>query len=327
MLPECLQNAIDSEVEKFQFSDIKDARAELTDRYRHSKSKSENFITSDVQRCSYLITRMPATYAVVYTVLKEVRKRLPNLSIQGLIDLGAGPGTVMWAACEVFPSITTINQAEQDKQLIALGQRLSLHSPNRVIAQSNWLQHNLEETSSWKLPPQDLVVLSYSIGELSPKYMESAIEAAWKCTQQVLVVIEPGTPAGFERIRKIRAQLIELGAHMVAPCPHASKCPMADGDWCHFSQRVARSSMHRHMKGGTLGHEDEKFSYIVVSRTPCDLPSARILRHPLKRSGHVLMTLCTKEGIKQETISKRTSDRYKQARDAEWGDAIESSFN
>lgn len=320
MLPEVLQTAINTEVQSFEFADLKDARFKLTDSYRHQKQKNQNFITSDAQRCSYLITRLPATYAVVSYVLQEIQKRLPHVIIRGLLDLGAGPGTVMWAACEVFDQIATIHQVEQDKQLIALGKRLSLHSPNQVIAKSNWLPHNLENLTVSTLPIQDLVVLSYSIGELSPQHLESTLKMSWDCAQEVLVVIEPGTPVGFERIRKIRTQLIDLGAHIVAPCPHAQKCPMVDGDWCHFSQRIARTSMHRQMKEGTLGHEDEKFSYIIASKKTPSSYSSRILRHPLKRSGHVIMTLCTDEGIKQETISKRDAIRYKQARHADWGE-------
>ena len=42
----------------------------------------------------------------------------------------------------------------------------------------------------------------------------------------MLVLVEPGTPQGFARIREARAALIAEGAHIVAPCTHENVCPM-----------------------------------------------------------------------------------------------------
>ena len=97
---------------------------------------------------------------------------------------------------------------------------------------------------------------------------------------------------------------------------------MAGGNWCHFAERLPRSSAHRLAKNAELGYEDEKYSYIVFSRTPVRLPDARIVRHPRKHSGHVELELCAPEGLKRETISRKNGDRYKQAKKAEWGDAL-----
>src|SRR5262249_25331226 len=139
----------------------------------------------------------------------------------------------------------------------------------------------------------------------------------------LLLVIEPGTPVGFERIRMIRRQLIEWGACMVAPCPHTLRCPMEGGDWCHFAARVERTSLHRKLKGGTLGYEDEKYSYVAVSKEPCPLPTARILSEPSRHSGHVTLKLCTRdEWIQHPILSRKQGDRYKQAKKASWGDSF-----
>ena len=47
----------------------------------------------------------------------------------------------------------------------------------------------------------------------------------WQRRGQALVLIEPGTPQGFARIRAARAALIEAGAHIAAPCTHDNACP------------------------------------------------------------------------------------------------------
>lgn len=316
-IPELLQQAIEREVERFGLRKVMEAREELTERYRTRQPEKQSFMTVEAHRCSYLVTRLPATYAAIYTVLQEIRNRMPTLTVRSILDLGAGPGTAMWAACEVFPELETITLIEKDQELIKLGKRLGAYSSQLPITQAQWLSGDLKEMK--ELPKSDLIILSYSIGELPESTIPSLIETCWTHTQQLLVVIEPGTPIGFEGIRAIRRQLIGLNSHMVAPCPHTVACPMAHGDWCHFSARVERTSLHRRVKSGALGYEDEKFSYVAVSKDPCQLPETRILRHPLKRSGHIILTLCTDEGVKKPTISKKEGDLYKIAKQAEWG--------
>jgi ribosomal protein RSM22 (predicted rRNA methylase) len=316
-----LQQAIEEEMSCFGLKDLAGAREELTGRYREREAKSKShFMTTDQHRLSYIATRMPATYAAIFYVLQEIKRRMPHLQVKSLLDLGAGPGTGMWAACDVFPELEQVTLIEKDTALASLGKRLASSRTHAAFQKANWQSEDLEQIKS--LPVHDLVLLSYSIGELAEEKQRLLLAACWEAAKSVLAVIEPGTPAGFGRIRMLRSQLIESGCQMVAPCPHRLACPMPPDDWCHFAQRVERSSMHRRLKGGSLGHEDEKFSYVAVAKEACVLPQARILRHPLRRSGHSIFMLCTAEGLKQETVSKRTPELYKKARDLEWGDSF-----
>jgi len=320
-IPEKLQEAIEREAQNFTLQEILAARAELTERYRQPRPKKQSFMSTKAQRCAYIAARLPATYAVIRVVLEELRRRIPAIQMNSLLDLGAGPGSVMWAAGELFPELQQICLIEKDGELASLGKRLAAQSELSVIRSAQWQLHDLEQ---FRAPNFfDLIILSYSAGELAPAALTPLIENSWQMTNQCLIVIEPGTPAGFERIHAIRRQLISLGAHMVAPCPHALGCPMVGGDWCHFSERVERSFLHRRIKEGSLSYEDEKFSYLIFSKTAHALPAQRVLRHPSKRSGHVNLTLCSQEGLIQKTISKRTPDLYKLARKAEWGTALE----
>lgn len=302
------------------------ANEELSHRYRDKGQrrelvgKKEGFMESEAHRSAYAVSRMPATYSVVRRALKELYKRIPSLAINSLLDLGCGPGTAVWAVADVFPELGKATLIERDAQLIAMGKRFAAKSEHPAVSKAEWLQGNLQ--SEQPFPAHDLVILSYVIGEFTETVAEELVRRAWQATKQALVVIEPGTPAGFERIRAARAALIASGAHLAAPCPHAEACPMSGGDWCHFAERVERTSRHRQVKGGSLNYEDEKFSYVVGVRQPCALPEARILRHPLKRTGHVCLTLCTKKGLKQRTVSRKEGDLYKEARKLEWGDEI-----
>lgn len=315
-LPSTLQQAIATEVEKVPRQHLQKASEELSTRYRGQHAL---YMSQEAHRLAYLAVRLPATFAAICHVLQEVKGRVSS-PLQSLLDLGAGPGSAMWAASEIF-GLKKCTLIEQDAALVELGKRIASKSPLEEVRKASWQLGNLHNVDN--LPVHDLVILSYAIGELEPSARARAISEAWKAAGTVLVVIEPGTPAGFQRILAIRNQLIELGGQMVAPCPHMSACPMAGGDWCHFAARVERSSLHRNLKSGELGHEDEKFSYVAFAKQPCPLTHGRVLRHPQKRTGHVVLTLCAEQGLIHKTISKKTPEAYKSARKAEWGDSFE----
>lgn len=317
-LPEELKLAIEEIVKGKKIPHISQAREELTERYKASNSSSE-FITSDRQREAYIVSRMPATYAVVKRVMEEIAARAPEIKPKTLLDLGAGPGTVAWAVAQIFSDMDKATLIEKDRDFISIGKTLAARGSQKILNHLQWNLQNLETLS--ELKNHDLLVLSYAIGELKPEAISPLIEKCWNATNQLLVIIEPGTPAGFERIRSVRSQLIALGGNMIAPCPHMLSCPMTGDNWCHFSERLARTSLHRQIKGGELGYEDEKYSYVAFCKNPIPLIENRVLRHPLKRSGHVVLYLCVKEwGLKQEVVSKRNPELYRQAKNVDWGD-------
>lgn len=319
-----LQSAIEQELTGISTQSLSDAVEGLSGRYRDAKRMTRQFMAENIDRSAYIACRMPATYAVVCRVLEELQQRQPDIAPKSVLDLGSGPGTALWAASEMLRSIEQLTALENDAQLIALGQRLAAHADLPVLRSATWQQCDLAQLNDY--PPADLTIASYALGELTPEEQLKVIARVWPSTAQTLILIEPGTPAGFKRILAWRTWLIEAGASLVAPCPHMAACPMAGDDWCHFSQRLARSSLHRQLKGASLGHEDEKYSYLIASKIPYS-PSAemqgRILRHPQKHSGHLELVLCSVTGdAVKKTISRRDGELYKRARKLEWGDLL-----
>ena len=254
---------------------------------------------------AYLTARFPATFAATIRVLSEVKKRV-CFSPSSLLDLGAGPGTGTLAAREVFSTIGQTTLVENNPLMVAEGKKM---------CPGDWVETDLLKTP---FSPHDLVLFAYSFGELSEKIQPEVLERAWNAAQ-VLVIVEPGTPRGFWHILKARKLLLGWGAKMIAPCPHAGACPMQGEDWCHFSTRLERTREHRHLKKGTLGWEDEKFSYLCVGKEPATLPEDRLLAPPQKGKGHVRLKLC-KGG--ETILTKKEKPLYKQVQKLKWGDPL-----
>jgi ribosomal protein RSM22 (predicted rRNA methylase) len=324
-LPATLRDAIEAEISTVTPEALKRAAAELSTQYRTLKEFTTAPIHSEAHRIAYLATRMPATFASLRAVFAEMKNRLPEITLHSLLDLGSGPGTAMWAAVEIFPEIETLTNIESDRQLIELGKRLALGSTQPALSNVHWLAIDLG--GDFETPPHDLVVLSYALGELRESARARVIEKAWQLTEKVLVIIEPGTPRGFQHVLAVRDRLIKAGAHLLAPCPGAMACPMAEVDWCHFAARVERAAFHRRAKAAALGHEDEKYSYLVAAKLAGNAAPARIVRHPFIQKGHIGLQLCTPEGLQQITVSKKHKAAFRAARKADWGDEWKEDAN
>jgi ribosomal protein RSM22 (predicted rRNA methylase) len=264
---------------------------------------------------------MPATYAALAAALREASARLPGWSPQTLLDAGAGPGTSVWAAVGVWPSLRQATLLEREQRMRDLGaELLEQAEPEGVVVA--WRQ--VDFTSAWgkPAPVADLVISAYALNELPQSRRAEVVVKLWAATEPergILALVAPGTPAGFAVIRSARDELIAAGAHLIAPCPHARVCPMQPGDWCHMAQRLALTRLHRRLKGGDAPFEDEKFSYVIASRQPGTPIAARVIRRPVTLPGHVQVELCGPDGLEKRDIAKRDRAAFRLARAAFWG--------
>ena len=309
-LPRPLVEALDRAVEGVERSELGRLVGELRDGYRSGGVH----VTPDTTPAAlaYAVYRMPGTYAALHSVLTEVRERATSPG--RVVDVGGGTGAGAWAAATVFPEVTEMIVLDRSQAALDLGRALVEGQP--------WSGHvRWQASAAPDLPPADLALVSYLLGELSEneriRLVAALVEAA-----PTVVVVEPGTTAGYRRILQARSALIEAGLTVAAPCPHDASCPMSDGDWCHFPARFGRPSLLRQLKGAEHGHEDEKFSYVVATRLPARPAPGRIVRHPSKRQkGLVRLEVCAPDvAIRPVTITRR-SPAYRPARDTRWGDA------
>lgn len=319
-LPPALREALEKEIGSRREGELAKAAAELSRRYRlESPGAKGRYLTTAGEVLAYAAVRMPATYAAVFSVLSEIKARCPGFQPRTLLDVGAGPGTAAWAAAVHWPELERCVLIEREPEMIALGRRVAAHAPLLALREATWLRHDL--SASLEMPQADLVIASYVAGELSEKDLAAFGERLWESAKEILVLIEPGSAAGFERVVALRSRLVQGGAHVVAPCPHADACPLS-GDWCHFGARVERTRWHRRLKGGELPYEDEKFSYVALSRWPCQPALGRVIRRPEARKGHVRLLLCTPAGVGERVISRKEGERFRWARKAQWGSPL-----
>lgn len=312
-IPQELKEAVEK-ISVIDRAKIIEQSQSISKKYRENDGKGKKLVTTSSEATAYAISRMAATYCAVYSALAECLKKYKG-EIETVLDIGAGTGAATWA----ITNLIEVNKAtclEREKEMRKVGSQLM----KEELANVEWKEFDLNKDEIEE--NADLVVTSYVINELSEEDRKKAITKMWNATNGILVIIEPGTPEGFRHILEARDMLLEKGANIVAPCSHNGKCPISKDDWCSFYVRVARSGIHRQAKKGELGYEDEKFSYIALSKTPIDMYQPRILRHPQINSGYVKVKLCTQDGILEKTYSKKDKDIYKKIRKLDAGSTI-----
>jgi len=311
-LPPELASVLDEVLGSVPEGVLRRAAQELSRRYR-AGAPGAALVRSDEDALAYVAYRLPATYAALSAALRRSAAQLCDLHPATLLDAGAGPGTALWAARAVYGTIRTATLIERDARMAALGRRLGADA----LADVRWLASDL--AADWQAPPADLVCAAFVLGELPGAARDDVLMRLWSRTQGVLLLVEPGTPEGHDRIARARALLLQQGARTVAPCPHDLDCPLAPPDWCHFAQRVERTRIHRRIKG-ELPYEDEKFAYAALTPLAPQRPPSRVIRRPELHGGHLYLGLCEAEGTRTVVVSRRDKEAWRAARGLAWGD-------
>ena len=359
-LPVALRRGVDAALVGIPLGELVAAVRTLSDRYRGEVRDGVLHLSDDMTARAYLAVRLPATFAAIAATFGAIMETRPDFAPQSLLDIGAGPGTAMWAAAERWP-IADARLIERSGAIRALGKSLAAAAPvARIVWDDADLKRDLPQGAQ-----SDLAVIAYLLNELEQDAADRLIDAAWVRSADTLVVVEPGTPAGWHRILRARKILLAAGAHLLAPCPHACACPLNAPDWCHFSRTVARSRMHRLAKDAALPWEEEKFIYLVACRhdpaarhdpasrqepafrhdpatrhdpaaraapacraDPAPAPqrfrraAARVIAPPRKGRGRVSLALCHSDGTATTHLfTRRAGEAYRIARRLDWGDA------
>ena len=315
-LPAALRAALDAKLQGMSRTDAAERAASISRTYRDGGNSGA--IASGGDALAYALARMPATYAAVTASLNALSELRPDFAPASLLDVGAGPGTASWAAATAFASLRSFTLLDANNALRALA--LDLARDSTRLGEMTYHQGEAGATLA-AAAPADLVVASYMIGEVGDAERSALAQQLWAKARDTLLIVEPGTPAGYARVIGLRQQLIASGAHVAAPCPHDGACPLAAPDWCHFTRRLPRLRAHMQLKAAELPFEDEKFSYVALTRTPVARHPARVLAQPDLSKVEVTAKLCTADGLRIAKVPHRDKTAYARARRWRWGDA------
>ena len=316
-LPLELKNLIEDGIEKNNIKDLKKISESISSRYKDESGMGKRLITNELDALVYSAVRMPATYSAIYTALEKTFE-IYDCKVDSVLDVGAGTGSGSWAI-NSLKDIKNITCLERESVMRNLGKKFMQGSGIDVLKNAKWEEIDLIDSEFDY--SADLVICSYVLNELSEDNRKMVLEKLWKATNKILLIIEPGTPVGFEEIKILRDKLIEVGGNVIAPCPNIKKCPMPENDWCHTTCRVSRTKIHKLLKNGDVPYEDEKFSYIAVCKEKFEKDNyVRVLRHPKIETGKITLKICSKEGIFEKVIYKRDKELFKIARKLNCGD-------
>jgi ribosomal protein RSM22 (predicted rRNA methylase) len=313
-LPAPLRMALERELAGVSRRALADRAAATSRAYRAGRGSSGVILGRD-DALAYALTRLPATYAACAAVLSELQDRAPGFAPTSLLDAGCGPGGGTWAVLEAYGGVGEIAWLDASGPFLDLGLALSRDIFAPAVRRG--------DLSAAQPDPADLVLISYALAELTSEQQAQTIARLWGATRGVLMVVEPGTPAGHERILMARQALIADGGRILAPCPHEDACPLAAPDWCHASVRLARSRDHKAAKGVDLPYEDEKYAYLIAARPAigASAAAARVLRPPRSGKTGVELQLCTETGLAARFVGRRDKAAHAVARRLGWGDS------
>ena len=320
-LPVSLKEKINKKAEGKKQAELLEISKEISDKYINKSGRGRRLVTKDEEALVYSIARMPATYGAVYTSLNWSLENFDE-ELNYVLDVGAGTGAASWAVSECLHNELKITCLEREEAMLNLGKEY-MQNESASLNNAIWIKQDVSNTEIKE--KADLVISSYMLNEFSEETRIKAVQKLWNATNKLLLIIEPGTPESFKKMKRIREYLIECGGNVIAPCVHNQKCELPENDWCQFTCRISRSKLHKLLKGGDSPFEDEKFFYLAMSKDEkisTKKEFSRVLRHPKIETGKITLKLCGSNGIEEKMITKKQKDLFKMARKIESGDIL-----
>ena len=116
-LPAQLKSALDEIFQTTNTADLEKASSRLTKRYRNEVLDGKMHIGNKNAALGYVAARFPATFAAVFSALQQVQDIVPSFSPSSQLDVGAGPGTAVFAATRLFPALENATLIEQSNDI------------------------------------------------------------------------------------------------------------------------------------------------------------------------------------------------------------------
>ena len=191
--------------------------------------------------------RLLPTYAITKRILEECQSLLGPGSWEPnrILDFGIGCGSSSLAALSLFDSVEWIHGIDPSQPMRDCSSQLiegmtSERDVSPRVTFSTTLPAD-SASSAGNTASFDLALCAYTATDL-PDIMSTLAAAAIMFEKLkpggLFVMIEPGTPDGFNSIRSVRNMLLDCcppddpdfewaeRCHIIAPCTHNGSCPM-----------------------------------------------------------------------------------------------------
>ena len=275
-----------------------------------SPARRNTYINDPGMAALYMIARGRPIMGVMEKIISQHPDIFQN--IESVVDFGGGPGTLLFALSK-FKTINKYTNIERSDSFIGImnalvEKYLSSSVPHTDVDSVSCNYLRLEPQD---IPTSDLCVFSYTFCECD-NFLDSL--SGLVENSNMVLIIEPGTPSGFNNIIQARDKLIEKGFSTIAPCTVASGiCPLrdSDSDWCHFVERIDRSRIQRHLKNGVLGYEYEKYSYLLMSKYPSHSDGKRIISRPNCTKHNISFDICSENNSHIVITKKENKSEFK----------------
>lgn len=256
-------------------------------KYKYDRKQVPQYGPREVD--AYLIGRAPNLFSIQKRVFWELLKKIENTELEylsqpkSILDFGCGPGTGIWALSQVLNAdkIERIMGVDISDEMLLCANKFirsieSFKEKNslkllKYLPSLDATQNSAEETF-------DICLVGGVLSELpNDSAREIIVDALFKLTRGVLIVVEFGNPEGFRIVNNARKQVLGLEKNMdqnvanaftLAPCPHDKRCPLEGSSktWCHFKQRTELSPLLINIKQKNTNFEDQSYSYVILGK-------------------------------------------------------------
>lgn len=303
VLPEDIRDKIDKFFAGMNKQSLTQKRENLTEKYKSNQAALKSVFESSEDSKVYAISRMPATYSVLHTLLNDLQCQGFFSDVGSIIDIGSGTGAGFFACQELFNGVN-IELFERDKNMIDVF--------NEFETGVNVTKFDI--TKDELQTKVDLVMSSFVFSELSEEGRKLALGKMLDSSNRYVLICDTGTPRTYENFMKLKKMVFDLGYNVVAPC-ESQKCGLKN-DYCQFYARVERSGLMKMAKNAELSYEDEKYFYLLIDKFALSQVKdmKRVIRRPNIKTNFVELKLCTNGGVLTENITKKDKENFKKAR-------------
>ena len=310
ILPSNIRQKIDEIIASNKQVNLKNVQKNLTEKYKTKSGLGKSLIESKNDSLLYSISRMPATFSVINSLLNQLKNQGLLGDINSAFDIGSGTGAGYFALKE-FDEKISVSLFERD---VFMTEIFDMFQTGEKVQKFDLVKDKISQKA-------EFVLISYVLSELSDEQRKMALNKLLDMTENYLLIIDTGTPKVWQEMMELKMLAKSLGVNILAPCM-CDECALKD-DYCQFFARVERSSMHKLVKDATLSYEDEKYFYLLISKKEkLNLDKKRVIRRPVIKTNLVGLVLCSKNGVEKHDFSKKNKENFKLAKKSKINDLI-----